>query len=53
MSNDPRTHNQREAREWVSVLAKYREPNTLRSSYELGVSVIPFVALWAAACYMA
>ena len=53
MSSDPRMHNHKDAREWVSVLAKYREPNTLRSSFELGVSVVPFVVLWAMACWMA
>ncbi|MGR3661906.1 MAG: fatty acid desaturase [Paracoccaceae bacterium] len=36
-------------REWVQVLAKYRDPNTLRSIFELAVSFIPFVALWAIA----
>ncbi|CUK15432.1 Fatty acid desaturase [Ruegeria denitrificans] len=36
------------ARDWVSTLAKYREPNQLRSWFELGVSIVPFVALWAA-----
>jgi len=36
-------------REWVSVLAKYRDPNHLRSAFELAVSIIPFVALWAIA----
>ncbi|UWR03577.1 fatty acid desaturase [Ruegeria conchae] len=34
------------ARDWVSTLAKYREPNQWRSSFELGVSIIPFFALW-------
>ena len=37
------------AREWVTKLASYREPNQLRSVFELGVSAIPFVALWALA----
>lgn len=41
------------ARDWVSVLAKYREPNGLRSAFELGVSVIPFIALWVLACWVA
>lgn len=41
------------ARDWVRVLAKYREPNSLRSSFELGVSIVPFVALWALACWVA
>ncbi len=35
------------ARDWVSTLAKYREPNQWRSSFELGVSIIPFFVLWA------
>ena len=40
-------------RDWVQILAKYREPNSLRSSFELGISLIPFVALWIAACWIA
>jgi len=38
-----------DAKDWVKVLAKYREPNPMRSSFELAVTVAPFVALWAAA----
>jgi len=34
------------ARDWVKVLANYREPNQLRSAFELGVSIVPFVLLW-------
>jgi len=37
------------ARDWVKTLAKYREPNQLRSAFELGVTVGPFVLLWALA----
>ncbi|KEJ88597.1 fatty acid desaturase [Sulfitobacter donghicola] len=37
------------ARDWVKVLARYREPNTWRSFYELGVTIGPFVGLWALA----
>lgn len=37
------------ARDWIKVLAKYREPNHLRSAFELAVTVVPFVALWALA----
>ncbi|MCF3593029.1 fatty acid desaturase [Rhodobacteraceae bacterium LMO-12] len=33
-------------REWVKTLAQYREPRTLRSAFELGVSVVPFLLLW-------
>lgn len=39
----------REAKAWVSILAKYREPSALRSSYELAVTIGPFILLWAAA----
>lgn len=39
-------------RDWVQVLAKYREPNNLRSSFELGVSLVPFVILWVMACWV-
>ena len=39
----------RAAREWVAILAKYREPNAWRSSFELAVTVLPFVGLWALA----
>jgi omega-6 fatty acid desaturase (delta-12 desaturase) len=39
----------RSAREWLSVLARYREPSTLRSLLELAATLVPFVALWALA----
>jgi len=41
------------ARDWIRILAKYREPNAARSSFELAVSAVPFVALWVAACLVA
>ena len=37
------------ARDWVKTLAKYREPNQLRSVFELAVTFGPFVLLWALA----
>ncbi len=37
------------ARDWVSTLAKYREPSQPRSWFELGATIIPFIALWALA----
>jgi omega-6 fatty acid desaturase (delta-12 desaturase) len=37
------------ARDWVKVLSEYREPDTLRSSLELAVTVSVFVFLWALA----
>jgi omega-6 fatty acid desaturase (delta-12 desaturase) len=36
-------------REWVQILSKYREPDTWRSVFELTVSLLPFVLLWALA----
>lgn len=41
----------RSAREWVSTLAKYRDPLPMRSIFELAVSFIPFIALWALALW--
>lgn len=37
---------QREARAWTAVLARYRQPSTMRSVAEIAVTVIPFTALW-------
>lgn len=36
-------------RDWIQVLARYRSPNTLRSSFELAISLLPFLALWGVA----
>lgn len=36
----------RQAKDWVRVLAKYREPSTKRSVFELVVTLVPFVFLW-------
>ncbi|MEO0903554.1 MAG: fatty acid desaturase [Pseudomonadota bacterium] len=40
-------------RDWVQILAKYREPSSIRSSFELAISLIPFVVLWVLACWVA
>ncbi len=37
------------ARDWVRILAQYREPDEWRSVFELAVTFVPFVLLWAAA----
>jgi omega-6 fatty acid desaturase (delta-12 desaturase) len=37
------------ARDWLSTLARYRDPSTRRSLWELGVTLVPFFALWALA----
>jgi len=36
----------RNAREWVKLLAAYRDPNTRRSVFELSVTLGAFVGLW-------
>ncbi|APX14884.1 MULTISPECIES: fatty acid desaturase [Phaeobacter] len=46
--NGPQTA-EKTARDWVKILAQYREPNMLRSLFELTVTVVPFVLLWALA----
>ncbi|MBT2130217.1 fatty acid desaturase [Aliiroseovarius lamellibrachiae] len=45
-SDHPLNSETLSAREWVKTLANYREPDALRSSFELGVTFIPFIALW-------
>lgn len=40
---------ERKPQEWVKTLSAYREPSAARSWFELGVTVGPFVALWALA----
>ncbi|WP_027243981.1 fatty acid desaturase [Leisingera daeponensis] len=39
----------RTARDWVKILAQYREPNPARSAFELAITLVPFVVLWALA----
>lgn len=36
----------RNEQDWPALLAAYREPNRWRSAFELGVTLIPFAALW-------
>lgn len=36
----------RSAKDWVRVLAKYREPSTRRSILELAVTLVPFALIW-------
>jgi omega-6 fatty acid desaturase (delta-12 desaturase) len=40
------TNEQLNARDWVTILAGYREPDTLRSVFELLVTLGPFIVLW-------
>ncbi|MGX9354734.1 fatty acid desaturase [Roseobacteraceae bacterium S113] len=39
----------RDAKDWVGILAQYREPSSFRSCIELVITIGPFVLLWAVA----
>jgi omega-6 fatty acid desaturase (delta-12 desaturase) len=34
------------AADWIGILARYRNPSTIRSTFELVATAAPFVALW-------
>jgi omega-6 fatty acid desaturase (delta-12 desaturase) len=34
-------------RPWLKILARYRQPNRVRSAVELAITVVPFFVLWA------
>src|SRR5438876_10193292 len=36
-----------EIRALAHLLARYREPNSARGVFELGITVVPFVVIWA------
>jgi len=38
-------------RDWIAILAKYRDPDRGRSIFEMLITAIPFVLLWGAAWY--
>lgn len=40
------------ARDWVRILARYRDPDNLRSAFELAVSLAPYLGLWALAWWL-
>jgi omega-6 fatty acid desaturase (delta-12 desaturase) len=35
-----------QARDWMRIIARYRDPNPARSLIEVGITFIPFVVLW-------
>jgi omega-6 fatty acid desaturase (delta-12 desaturase) len=37
------------ARDWLPALNQYRAPNQLRSAFEIGITLVPFIMLWVAA----
>lgn len=38
---------EKEARAWTAVLARYRQPSTVRSVIEIAITAVPFAGLWA------
>jgi acyl-lipid omega-6 desaturase (Delta-12 desaturase) len=36
----------RSARDWVQLLARYRDPSTIRSIWELGITLFCYLSLW-------
>ena len=35
-----------DAKTWLKIVNAYRKPNLTRSSFELGVTLVPFILLW-------
>ena len=46
IDTDVAQSRQERARQWVVKLARYREPSTFRSLFELLVTLVPFLLLW-------
>ena len=42
----------RSARDWLQILAKYRDPDPKRSAFELVVTLVPFLTIWAVAIWV-
>lgn len=49
VAEDTLAPQSRAAKDWVKILAQYREPSTFRSIFELVVTLGPFALLWALA----
>ena len=48
----PRKDSQLQPTEWTRTLAKYRQPIPSRSRFELTVTLVPFIVLWALAWWL-
>ena len=49
-SEAPRqTPQTRSAKDWISILSRYRTPDATRSALELAITLVPFLSLWALA----
>ena len=50
LSAEPLIHATLDPRAWPPILARYREPNSARSTIELVITAVPFVILWILMC---
>ena len=48
MTGSKKISSAQEARAWMQALSRYREPSRARSIFEIAVTVVPLVILWAA-----
>ena len=46
MSHSENTAAEPSASEWIGILSRYRNPSATRSTLELVITAVPFVALW-------
>jgi len=46
LTDTPNTAAEAPASEWIRILSRYRDPSGVRSTFELIVTAVPFVALW-------
>jgi omega-6 fatty acid desaturase (delta-12 desaturase) len=46
-ADDSRSAAPLDDKQWLKILARYRDPSLLRSAYELLITAAPFFALWA------
>jgi len=46
-------HSNLEIGSWTQALARYRQPQPLRSVFEIAITVVPFVLFWAVGAYAA
>lgn len=47
ITNPAKTATDSDPRSWIAVLSHYRTPNAARSTFEIAITALPFIALWA------
>ena len=46
MTDQTRPAAEASAADWITILSRYRNPSSVRSTFELAVTAVPFLALW-------